>query len=76
MHNSSYIAMDGEIDEIESDENDDNRVTDPTSSSQLIPTNDSWKRQDVLLVLLVVMVKFGDAVELYLPGAITQVKSD
>ena len=65
------MAMDGESDEI-----DDNQVADLTRSNHLIPTNDSWKRRDVLLVLLVVMVKFGDAVELYLPGAINQVKHD
>ena len=37
-------------------------------------SSNHWMRQDVLLLFLVVMVKFGDAVEMYLPGVITQVK--
>ena len=39
-----------------------------------VPGISIWGRRDVLLVLLVALVKFGDAVELYLPGVITQVK--
>ena len=51
-------------------------TSDKENSNQKCKTRSSthWMRQDVQLLFLVVMVKFGDAVEMYLPGVITQVK--
>ena len=31
-----------------------------------------WTKQDYKLILLTSLIKFGDGVELYLPGVITQ----
>ena len=38
-------------------------------------TGDRWTRRDFLLLTLNILVKFGDSVEIYLPGVITQLVS-
>ena len=52
----------------------------PTDDSKpdLYQTNTQpqlWTRQDYLLTILAVLIKFGDGVEIYLPGVITQIVS-
>ena len=38
-------------------------------------TRDRWTRRDFMLLTLNILVKFGDSVEIYLPGVITQLVS-
>ena len=45
----------------------------PTKYTSLNPKEEkSWTRKDYTLLTLNIMIKFGDAVEIYLPGVITQ----
>ena len=48
------------------------------ASKSLIPKEkwmSGWTKKDGLLLALITMVKFGDGVEIYLPGVITQLVS-
>ena len=36
---------------------------------------DKWTKRDLMLLALNILVKFGDGVEIYLPGVITQIVS-
>ena len=53
-----------------------NDLRSPDEAAPLWRKSDkSWTRNDVMLLTLNILVKFGDAVEIYLPGVITQLVS-
>ena len=45
-----------------------------TEEDHLLATS-TWTKQDVLIVTQSVLVEFGDGIEVFLPGAITQLVS-